>query len=297
MKTLYWSSIEMYEACPQKFLWTRGWKTIDLGSGLGKGKTPPVKDSRHHACMGTAVGKAVELFYNNQMYREPSGLAERLAGIAERELKLELESSFVDWRLAPTKDEMIRLVRTSASDFLKTVKFDRLLGSYARSEVNLVGAVGDTPIGGRADIIIQRDDTGISILDGKNSQTKGKYTDPDQLRWYALCHQLVHGRVPDRLGFVYFRYPANPEAGTSGVDWIPFTEADVQGLVVRAQEVHTAMLAEKFDPTPSPKACKFCVFETVCTARQEQKASRSRKTRGGDGDSFPTGYVDLGFDG
>lgn len=294
--TLYWSSLEMYEACPQKYLWSRGWGTLDVGGGPGRPKPKPVKDSEHHIMMGKAIGKVVEDFYNLELWREPAGLYDRLADRAEKEMNLELAKGYVDYRQSPSKPEMIKICRDGVVGFLRTVKYDRLLGPYSRAEVNLVGRVDvDTPVGGRADIIVRRDDTGTSILDGKNSQSKGKYTDPDQLRWYAMCYRLVHGSLPERLGFVYFRYPADPEAGTTGVDWVPFTEADVDGLAGRAVTTLAAMKAGRFDPTPSPKVCRFCDYETACAARQDQKTENSSRRNKG-GDAFPSGFVDLGFD-
>jgi hypothetical protein len=295
--TLYWTSLEMYEACPQKYLWYRGWGTLDLGGGLGRPKPLPVKPSEHHLMMGKAIGKVVEDFYNLELWKDaPPGLADRLAERAEREFLFELARGFVDFRKAPSKSEMIKICRDGAIGFLRTVKLDKLLGPYAKAEVNLIGQVDPvTPVGGRADIIMRRDDTGVSILDGKNSQSKGKYTDPDQLRWYAMCYRLVHGVLPDRLGFIYFRYPADSSTGTSGVDWIPFTEADVDGLAARAVAATASMHAGKFQPTPSPKVCRLCDYETVCSARQEQRASNSSHRHKND-DSFPSGIVDLGFD-
>jgi hypothetical protein len=255
--TLYWSSLELYETCPQKYLWSRGWATLDVGGGLGRPKPVPVKSSDHHRAMGIALAKVVEDFYNLEMWRDTSGLADRLADRVEKEL-------------------VIKICRDGAVGFLRTLKYDRLLGAYARAEVTLVGRVdANTPIGGRPDIVLHRDDSGISILDGKNSQSKGKYTDPDQLRWYALCYRLVHNVLPARLGFIYFRYPADPAAGVSGVDWVPFVEADIDGLAARAVTAVSSM--------------------KVCAARQDQKASRKPRKQGLFGGDFPSGFVDLGF--
>lgn len=295
--TLYWSSLEMYEACPLKFLWSRGWATLDVGGGPGRPKPKPLKESEHHIMMGKAIGKVVEDFYNLELWRDPVGLADRLSERAEREMNLELARGFVDYRQCPSKAEMIKVCRDGAVGFLRTVKHDRLLGPYSRAEVNMLGRVdANTPVGGRADIIFRREDSGTSILDGKNSQSKGKYTDPDQLRWYAMCYRLAHGALPERLGFVYFRYPADPNTGTSGVDWIPFSDADIDGLSARAVSVLAAMKAEKFDPTPSPKTCKLCDFESTCAARQEQKSENSSRRNRGSGTSDPVGFVDMGFD-
>lgn len=278
--TLYWSNLENYEKCPQKFLWGRGWGTIDVGGGPGRPKPKPVKESRHHAVMGMAIQKGVEMLYNNELWKTPAGLPERLVEIVERELRYEIDRSFIDWRVAPSKEEMLEVCRNGILGFLRTMKAHKLLGPYARAEVELLGWINKyTPVGGRADTILKRDDTGTTILDGKNSQKKGKYTDPDQLRWYALLYYLAYGVLPDRLGFIYYRFPHDPERGEEGVEWVPCTKDDIKGLAQRAVEARKGMDKEKFHPTPSPSTCRFCEFETVCEARQAQKTANARGRR------------------
>jgi len=299
--TLYWSSLELYENCPQKFLWSKGWGTIDVGGGPGRKKPPPLKDSKHHAVMGIVIQRIVEKLYNDELWRTPQGLQARLIEMVEKEFEYEVSRSYIDWRAAPMKTEMLKVCREGVVGYLRTMKAQRFLGTYARAEVELLGWVNKyTPIGGRADLILRRDDSGVTILDGKNGQHKGKYTNPDQLRWYALCHYLAFGRLPDRLGFVYYRYPAGTpkEDGTeeTGVDWVPVTRPDIEGLAKRAVDARRAMDKEKFDATPSPTGCKFCSYETVCAPRQAQKAANSRgrkKSKDGSDLELDDGFAEL----
>lgn len=319
--TLYWSNLELYEQCPQGFLWGRGWGAIDVGGGPGRKKPVPFKDSKHHAVMGIVLAGVMEKLYNDEMWRQPEGLANRLTDMVKREFNYQIGKSrnYIDWRLAPSKQAMLEVCTSGIIGFLRTMKYNRLLGEYAKSEVDLVGYVNKyTPIGGRADLIIRRGADqdvlpGISILDGKNSQSKGKYTDPDQLRWYALCFYLAFGQMPDRLGFIYYRYPygmpvedkdGNPildDEGNpmteQGVDWVEFSREDIQGLARRAVNALKSMQREKFEPTPSPKACRFCNYESVCSARQEQKKTRARKPKNTDDLLQGTdGFVEFGFE-
>lgn len=295
--TLYWSNLETYEACPQKFLWGRGWADMDVGGGPGRKRPPPIKESRHHAIMGQVIQKVIEDLYNNEMWRTPAGLADLLLEMVMKELNYALAKEYVDWMKAPPKIEMQEICRSAISGYLRTMKANKFLGPYARAEVELVGAVDPmTAVAGRADLIIRRDDTGVTILDGKNSKTKGKYTDPDQLRWYALLFYLVYGKLPERLGFVYYRYPQDPVTGDSGVDWVDFTQADVEGLAARAVSVRKAMEDRKFEPTPKPPTCQFCVYESVCEARKTQKAANAQKRNKNKGtQDFEDGFVDLKF--
>lgn len=300
---LYWSSLEKYENCPQQFLWYRGWKDIDLGNGLGRGKTIPTKRSEHHALMGDVIQGVIEDLYNKELWRKYRGadLREHLEELTEQTFHTLVAKRYIEygstWDKADSQQDLLNTCLSGVRGFLETMRHNKLLGVYSRCEVDLKATVGeDTRIGGRADFIIRREATrevlpGITILDGKNSKSKGKYTDPDQLRWYALCLYLDpnYQLFPDQLGFVYFRYPYGTEIldkdgqptgeFESGVDWVPFTKEDLEGLAYRADQAHQKMKAHKFDPTPTPKGCKFCDFESVCPARIAQKEKNSATRR------------------
>jgi hypothetical protein len=300
--TLYWSSLDTYEHCPQRFLWSRGWGAIDLGNGPGKRKPKPIKRSAHHAFMGTVIQAVIEWMYNSEIWRDPQKMKARMLEQLDKTFRIEQGNFFLDSRMGMPHAEMYEVCQNGIVGFVKTMKANRLLGPYAKSEIDLVGYANKwTPIGGRADIIIRREDTGVSIFDGKNSQTKGKYTDPDQLRWYALCFYLAYGKMPERLGFIYFRYPyGTPIEGSdeveSGIDWIPYAKTDIQGLAQRAIDARKAMHKEKFDPNPSPPYCKWCDWETVCEERQAQRKKRARKPKEID-DTLDgaDGFVDITF--
>ena len=299
-----------YEICPQSFLWGRGWGTIDVGGGPGRPKPVQLERSRHHAVMGIVLADFWEALYNNEEWKTQDGLLERLLERARKCFDRELMQNYVDWRLAPPRNELWETIEQGLKGYFKTMKAHKLLGPYSRSEVDLTCYIDKwTPIGGRADLIIRREDTGITILDGKNSKRykdrkTGKlitYTDPDQLRWYALCFYLTYRKFPDRLGFVYFRYPfglpkvdsdgvAVPEVDEnglsmgatekeSGVEWVTYTKADLAGIARRAKDALKGMNREKFLAVPDPPKCKFCDFEMVCPERQVQRKANSRNRK------------------
>lgn len=328
--TLYWSSMTTYEACPQSFLWGRGWGTIDLGQGPGRPKKVPVQSSEHHAIMGIVLANFWEWLYNEEQWKHPEGLVDRMLDRARKEFSRLCMSKYVDWRLAPSREEMWQILEDGIRGYFRTMKHHKLLGPYARSEVDLVCYINKwTPVGGRADLIFRRNEDGkdlITILDGKNSRrykgSKGKlftYTDPDQLRWYAMCFYLSYKRMPDRLGFIYFRYPygqekldgdgdpipAVDENGIplghneieEGVEWVDFTRDDLKGIAQRAVDAMRGMNREKFEARPEPKTCKFCAYETVCPERQAQKqANRRNKKSSQSVFDGQTGLIQFGFD-
>ena len=277
---LSWSAFTLYEGCPQRFLWRFGWGDIDLGYGPGRGK-PRKKSSRHNAVMGIVVQSAIEKMYNDELYRDPGTLSEVLSDYVLRAWGRETRNprNFIDYTESrQSSSEMIEVCQDGVLGYLKTMKANKLLGPYSRAEVELVGWVNKyLCVWGIADLVIRRDDTGITLLDGKNSVRKN--ADPDQLRWYAMLFKLAYKKLPDRLGFVYYRFPNgtpynDPETGElreeEGVDWVEFDEGDIQGLALRAQEARNGMRREKFKPKPSPAGCKYCDFLSECEARQDQ---------------------------
>lgn len=299
-RSLYWNHISNYEECPQKALWTSGWETIDLGNGLGKAKTKPLDKSRHHAVMGLVIGRVLEDFYNLEEWKHPEGLHERLIRATKDRLSEYCIGEYIDWHQSPPYDELETVCVEGVLGYLKTMRQHKLLGAYARSEVQLMGYINKwLPIAGRADFIFRRDDVGVTILDGKNSGLKMKYVDPDQLRWYALCYALSYQKIPDRLGFVWYRYPYDEAAGEQGLDWVPFSRRDLRELVERAQEVRKGQQKEKFGAVPKASVCRFCDFESVCPERQFDR-EMNRQKRSAKGlpiveDTFE-GVAEFGFD-
>jgi len=316
--TLYWSSLDRYEKCPQMFLWNRGWPTIDCGGGLGRKKPKPYQRSEHHAIMGTAIQWVIERFYNDKLWAllTPVQLRDRMLEMADEAYKLEMKLRYVDWRTAGmTAEEMQKTIVFGVMGYMRTMKNNNLIGPFSKAEMDLVAYVDQyNPIGGRADLIFRREDTGTTIIDGKNSRRykDGKgglmtYTDPDQLRWYALCYYLAFRSRPDRIGFCYYRYPfGDPVLDVDGkdtgkiepgVEWVDYTEDDIKGLAERALAARKGMDKEIFPATPTYKTCRFCDYEPVCRERQASK--KTRKVKGGAGEILEghEGVMTLSFSG
>ena len=319
--TLYWTNLSRWEDCPQKFLWYKGWGAIDVGGGPGRKKPVPYQRSAHHMIMGIVIAEVLEIFYNNELWRmlkDRRGLQKKLAVTLDNAWKRALLEKYIDWRKAPPRDEMRQICEDGVYNFVwKTLKAQRLLGVYARAEVDLVAYANKyTPIGGRADLIIRREvepNKGVLLLDGKNSRrykdrkTGGwmTYTDPDQLRWYALLYYLCYQQFPDLLGFIYFRYPhgvpiLDPDGKDTGkleegIDWVEFSRDDLKGLKARAIDARKGMDKERFDARPRPPMCRMCDYESVCPQRQAQIDKNRRNPRKGTLDVLEgaDGFVDF----
>jgi CRISPR/Cas system-associated exonuclease Cas4 (RecB family) len=277
-------------------LWAKGWGMIDVGGGPGMPRPIPIKESRHHAVMGIVLAAAMEKLYNDELWRDPKNLSTNLLSFLDREWFRQLKNprNYIDYNKARlTAAEMLEVAREGVLGYLQTMKAHSLLSlTYARSEVDLIGWVDKwNPVGGRVDLMFRRKD-GVTIIDGKNSRRR-ETVDADQLRWYGLLYRLAYKEMPHRLGFVWFRYPYGADAYDDdgnrkydddgnpmieqGVEWVPFTLEDFQGLAHRAVEAKKGMRKELFPANPVPSYCKYCVYESVCKERQAQKAANSEK--------------------
>jgi len=306
---IYWTHMERYENCGQQFLWHHGWGGIDLGNGPGKRKTKPQQSSEHNAIAGTVVQHAIEMMYNNELYRDPLNLPTQLEALVEREWVREEKRPrrFVDYSDArESRSKMIADGRDAVRGYVQTMKAHRFLGPYARAEVRLLGQVNKwVTVGGIADVVVRRADTGVTIIDGKYTRHKMRFVDMDQLRWYALAFFLMYKQMPDRLAFVWYRFPHGTETPDddgnltkeTGVEWVPFTREDLQGLAVRAVDARDGMREEKFEPNPVPTYCNFCDFELVCPERQAQrnKNSANRTPSQVEGIAGDGGFSDFGM--
>lgn len=288
-KSLYWSSFNTYRSCPQRFLWAYGHPAYDLGAGLGKPKPEPPGDkkSEHDALIGTVIQYAVERLYNDKLWKDPANLMVKLENIVSDYFHEAQKSRYINWSFSPSASEMLETCMAGVRGYIKTLKHHALIGEYTKAEKFLMGFLQDFPIAARVDVLISREpkpgrlNPGVTIIDGKNSKHKDKYTDPGQLIWYALCYYLQYKKLPDRLGFAYYRYPygtpiEDSDEVETGISWVSFDQEDVRNLARKAIEARESILAREFEATPQPSYCRWCPWESVCEPRQEQKATNSR---------------------
>jgi len=293
---IYWSNLKLFRECPKKYLWSKGHPEIDLGAGMGKPFPIPEeqKESEHHKLMGSVLSRVVEEIYNNKLWAKKTLTQDalRIASATFHELEL---SHYCDWSLLP-RQEALDTVLNGTRNYIKAMWSNNLLGDLCESEwkfsKKLETSAGVIGFCGYADLIIRKDDpvTGkshVMIMDGKNAGTPGKYEDPDQLIWYALCMRLQYGETPDELGFIYFRFapdsppPSWDEAKDGKWTGIHFVEwdkdADLKRMGLEAINTKIAIDNKAFEATPSPKTCEKCPFEYTCTERQEQKKANAAK--------------------
>lgn len=287
MKRLYWTHVKIMNECPQRYLWYKGHPKYDVGGGMGKPKPLPPEEQRsseHHLLMGSVLSKVVEYVYNRELWREPSTLMQKAEEIARHEFGLAESEYYCLWTYM-TRDEALQTCVDGAKNFIRTMKKNKLLGPWNRSEYKMTPALNNyVSVSGIADLVIRDKDGGIHIFDGKNAMTPNKYEDPDQLRWYALAFLLQYRVMPKRLAFFYFRYPHtnppkdhDPESWTGMIE-VSLTKQDLVRLKKMAEDVSKKIhFGDKFEATPKAKHCNMCPYESICPERQANKAANIAK--------------------
>jgi hypothetical protein len=293
--TLHWPHLRSYESCSLRFLWERGWGNVDVGGGPGNPRPLPERESHHLTVADVVIQACIAKYYNDELYREPSTASANVLHFFEAEWFRRTQQVHINYNAARrTPEQLHDNCREAVLGFLRTMRAHALLGTYSKANVELIGWIDKwNAVGGNADLIIRHRDHGISLLVGKNSKKK----DPsyDELVWYALLFRLSYRQIPDRLGFLWHKFPyGDPaldkkgkplldEAGQpeveQGVEWVPFTEDDVRGMAQRALDAKKQMRKKLFEASPVPSQCRTCLYESVCELRQAQKARNSAKRK------------------
>jgi hypothetical protein len=267
---LSYSGYKTYKDCPRKY-----WHRYVNKSAL------PSPENRVNSLYGSVVGALFEDFYNLGIFRQ-SGveklLVDRVPATMARVIKEESRDGTIDfsveWSNYPSREALEKDVLATIPRGLGIIRAHRLVSrTVAEAEVRLDSQVGRHKLGGRTDFIIERVDPHCDrvLLDGKGSRWRDKYVDVDQLLWYAFLHQEKYrGRLPDKLGFLYWRCEAD-----NSLDWVEFDDQRVKDL--RYAAVSTADTIEGdvgrsvgggyrlFPAVVDKQRCKLCAYLAVCT--------------------------------
>lgn len=285
---LSYSGYKTYHTCPRSY-WHRY-------VGMTKLAIP---DNRINMLFGSAVGQIFESFYNDKIWRSDNVLAAldtMVEPTVQRIIQTEVrKGGMFNWQDPKANynsvDSIHDAVRKAIPNGLAIIKQHRFLGPLAEAEMKLDSEVDGHILGGRADFVIQRTSPhhDLVILDGKGSKHREKYVDGMQLRWYAMLYQMRFGKLPDKLGFVFWRFSPN-----TSVDWEPFTKEGLFDLtrdairtIGKIEDGQASLRGEApagggpFPAVPEKQHCKLCSYVTVCPEGAEVTKSPLAHAPGG----------------
>lgn len=265
---------------------------------INKTKTPP--DNRVNMLYGESVGILFEKFYTDRLWKglkTPEEVTAKLLARVDQTMdaivqKESMRGGIWDWTQKNLKpgnrsfEEVKAEVKETIPRGVAIIRHHRLLGTKTGAEVKLDVTIGGARLGGRADFLIGRTQphNDLVLIDGKGSRYRDKYVSRSQLVWYAMLHQELRGHLPDKLGFLFWRY--EPE---ESMDWVEFTQKDIDILketvldsIKKIEDGKRQMLKQPGEatlkavfPVKPGSDCKFCSYLTGCPQGQaflEKKA-------------------------
>lgn len=259
-----------------------------------KDKVPtPQKESRYFALYGLLV----ELFfkkYTNEVARSGRNLTDDNVREVLKELwKYILDTNYVVWGdpwVKAGSDEIFETAYQDVIDNLRKFTFWK----DARSEVSFnihLKKSGDI-LTCRMDFVVEPEGGPVEILDGKGKMKIDTDADVEQLYFYALVYLLNKGRLPNKIGFLYYKFKL-----------IKYIDFDQETIMNFRDKLAIVKQSVKADTTFTPKVglskqCKWCAYRSGCDAyMQKKQANAEKKTaRNGGPIIIPNGSVqEFGF--
>lgn len=223
---------------------------------------------------GKTIQRVFELFYNNEIWRRGDKIMSTLHDILPREYERIVDRTEVDWDHKDSKlskEELLESLQPLIASTLRVIKEHKLLGRFARSEVRLQAWVDKVLVHGIADFVIRKEREHM-ILDGKLTRHRSKYLKRDQLVWYVMLYYLQHRHLVERVGWVYYTY--------GELEWVPIEVQDVVRLHKELEATIKEIKGNRFNATPSNKACKFCDYADTCAeGKQAKRAGEWERAR------------------
>jgi len=237
---LSFSQIDEYLTCPERYR-----LRYDIGI-----PTP----SHHALSYGTAIHQAIAAFHAAQQ----DGVT-----LADEQLIAELRRDWQPDGFLSRAHEDARFAAGAAA--LRVFRAQQLASGVVPSAIEqpFVFRLGRDQIRGRIDRL-DATPAGAVITDYKSSEVRdqkradAKARESLQLQVYALAHQSKTGELPSRVQLHFV------ESGVVGS--AEPTAERLDKARVRLAAAANAIRARDFAPKPSPIACGYCPFRTICTS-------------------------------
>lgn len=244
---LSYTGMSTYRLCPKKYRLQYVDKVV-------------VFSDPKNSLFGSVVGKLFEWFYERRAYLQKNPTALVMSWV-----KAVCAQVFAKEKWDPLEDRAFMVclmndIETYVPAAVDVIRRHKLVTSGSVAELDLTQEYTrngvSMKLGGRADFL-HRGGQSVTLLDGKGSKYREAYVDSMQLVWYATLHYLKYQVAPDRIGFIYWRFPADP------VQWVDYTENDMRQVLARAFDTEEKVRLKVFDPSPSVN-CRRCDFLSGC---------------------------------
>lgn len=261
---LSYNAWKTYCECPKKYY---------LKYRLKESPTVPQND--YFALYGCLVEKFFTMFSNLWRFKSPY-MPENV--IREKTAKLYddlLTTSTVIWN-APfakfSKQDILAQAQTDICAIMDSHNQNFFFNTKSEIDIKVSTSVG-IDLTGRIDFIHEYPlDKRILLFDGKGTDKIGKNIDPNQVLFYSLLYYFHFKRIPDEVGFFYYRFN----------EFSP-VHIDMETInTLRAKvslDIKDIASKTSWEAKPCTKACKYCDYRNTCIERLEKASKHRRKSK------------------
>lgn len=264
MKISY-SSFRRYIDCPRKYKLMAD--RID----------PPEEQSKYFALYGLLIEKFFEHLSNQHYKNNPNLTRAQVRTLMKQQWVFILEDNYVDWAEPWCKESSEDIFNSAVEDAIKCMEsMNFFKNTKAEVVYETILKKSNDILTGRLDFVYINENNKVEILDGKGTNKMETNVDIDQLYFYALLYLLRHRCLPDKLGFVYYRYQL-----------VKYVDFDMEAIMSFKNKLALVKKAIKSDTKWEPnvkisKQCKWCPYQSVCDAfkakKDENAAKRQKKS-------------------
>ena len=257
---LSYSKYNTYLACPRKY------------KNQEDKVEPPEPDNKYFALYGILIQRFFQDYVNILLPKSMLVTDEFIKNYLRKQWEKVLAENYINWTDPFVSQNAEQIFEEVYTNVLENIKTYSSLFRECHSEVGLyikLKKSGDE-INGRLDFIRDCKDGTVEILDGKSTSHLDR-VDVDQLYFYALLYSLKHGKLPDKVGFLFFRYCT--------IQYIDFN-ADIllkfKNKLALTKE--TIKKDKEFKPTVKlSKTCMWCSYKLICDEYCSKKAANRTK--------------------
>lgn len=260
---------------------------------------PPEQQSMYFAVYGLLTESFFKIYTNEIL---PKGITlsdDQIRAIMRKLWAKILDENYVVWTDPWCRESSEHIFMTAYEDVLKNIaEFDFWGNTKAEISFEIVLKKTQDILSCRMDFLVNRSDGTVEILDGKGTYKMEKTVDIEQLYFYALVYYLHYKKLPDKVGFLYYKFKT-----------IQYVDIDINIINDFKSKLVIVKRAIKQDKVFEAKVgiskqCKWCAYKMTCEAlimKRKERADKKKPTISFDFDggllSFsPKGIYDEGSD-
>ena len=235
---------------------------------------PPEEPSRYFAVYGLVVEYFFKIYTNVYSKKGIHLTDDQVRSVMRKLWNKVLEENYVVWTDPWCRESSEHIFMSACDDVIKNLNtFD--FWENAQSEVGFEILLKKSKdiLTCRLDFIVNNPNGTVEILDGKGTYKMDKSVDIDQLYFYILIYLMHYKKLPDKVGFLYYKFQT-----------IRYIDFDMDSVMEFKKKLALVKMSIKRDKKFEAKVgiskqCKWCNYKYNCKALIDKRQERANKKK------------------